>query len=282
MRAAARAVRLDGEVGANSVLVTGQLVCYFLAENWLTRRPLQAPTQHPLPHPYLLKILLRAYQPCPGFNSPCECMRWNPTEGHVPRAFCGATGRLDEVELVLVCAQPGDPYPNPNYPAIYTGKTKEEMLRATCQLDYHNLCNGTEPFERNIRYILDLCYPEMSFDDQMRRTWFTNSVKCSAPEECGDVPIRVCRECREWYLDKELALFPSVLLVVAVGQKPDKRLRDRREVEEVARGEGWCYWKSGELRVLRVVSATLIGVSRKKAEASWSQIPVWLKQNRQL
>jgi hypothetical protein len=37
-------------------------------------------------------------------------MRWAPEEGHVPRGFCGATGSPEDVRLVVVSAEPGDPH----------------------------------------------------------------------------------------------------------------------------------------------------------------------------
>jgi len=70
------------------------------------------------PNPRIIELLLTAYEPCPSFSSACKSMRWVPERGHIPRGFCGATGDLDEVDLVLVCAEPGDPHP---FPAIRAG-----------------------------------------------------------------------------------------------------------------------------------------------------------------
>lgn|SRR6266498_643166 len=55
----------------------------------------------------LIQSLLPAHAPCVHFSGACaEIMRWKPAQGHVPRGFCGATGNLEEVELVLVTAEP--------------------------------------------------------------------------------------------------------------------------------------------------------------------------------
>ena len=59
--------------------------------------------------PELLKIIEPAYAPCAHFTGACRTLRWDPGRGHIPRGFLGATGRLEDVKLVLVFAEPGDP-----------------------------------------------------------------------------------------------------------------------------------------------------------------------------
>jgi hypothetical protein len=66
----------------------------------------------------LHSILSPAYGPCPEFNDHCTKMRWNPQSGHVPRGFCGALGNLEEVQLILVFAEPGDPHPGEAHSGI--------------------------------------------------------------------------------------------------------------------------------------------------------------------
>jgi hypothetical protein len=61
-------------------------------------------------NPALAALLAPAYAPCVELRRACTEMRWNPEFGHVPRGFLGAAGRLKEVELVLVFAEPGDPH----------------------------------------------------------------------------------------------------------------------------------------------------------------------------
>jgi len=64
----------------------------------------------------LRELLLPAYAPCRHFDGNCHCVaRWDPGKGHVPRGFVGALGSLDEVKLVLVAAEPGDPLPGETY-----------------------------------------------------------------------------------------------------------------------------------------------------------------------
>ena len=57
----------------------------------------------------LIEILSPAYR-CPEFDGPCAGeMRWQPQAGHVPRGFAGAAGLIEDVELILLVAEPGDP-----------------------------------------------------------------------------------------------------------------------------------------------------------------------------
>ena len=67
-------------------------------------------TVHPRMNPKIEGVILKAYGPCPALAGACSEMQWDPARGHVPREFCGATGDLDEVKLVIVCAEPGDPH----------------------------------------------------------------------------------------------------------------------------------------------------------------------------
>lgn len=126
-----------------------------------------------LPHPTVLTVLDAAYQPCLGFGTVCTKMRWAPGSGHVPRGFAGALGPPDRVRLVLVTAEPGDPYPWETYP---TGPTPRDILEAACASVFRALETGTDLYHKNLRYILDGCFPGMPFREQFERIWITDSV----------------------------------------------------------------------------------------------------------
>jgi hypothetical protein len=175
-------------------------------------------------------LLLDAYRPCAEFAAACGAMRWSPATGHIPRGFCGALDGCDAVELVLVTAEPGDPHDAESYAQ---GRTPAEQLAASSDHSFHCLRNGRDLFHRNLRSILDHCYPDLSFEAQMVRVWITDSVKCSARREGGHVPAVVARACRERFLNRELALFPRAL-VVALGRKAQHRLRGRAGLLAVA------------------------------------------------
>lgn len=171
-------------------------------------------------------------------------MTWNPTTGHVPRGYFGATGEIHEVELVLVFAEPGDPHGRESYrPSDAVEETSS--YTASCFKD------GTDYFHRNMRMILDWCWPNLTFDEQMRKTWVTESVLCSAVVETGPVPAKVWRACRDAYLDKQLDLFDNAV-VVALGSKAAQRLKGRA--------------------FIRATSAAPPGCNHKGARESWQKI----------
>src|SRR5262245_5174835 len=130
-----------------------------------------------LPNPALLKILEAALQPCPAFAGVCSAMRWNPRAGHVPRGFAGALGGLDEVRLVLVTAEPGDPHAHESY---NPDGSPRAILEESASYVYGALRDSTDLFHRNLRYILNLCWPGEALNDQLRRAWLTDTVLCSA------------------------------------------------------------------------------------------------------
>jgi hypothetical protein len=165
-------------------------------------------------NPELISILSPAYEPCEGFKLGCGEMRWNPAIGHVPRGFTGASASVSDVELVLVFAEPGDPQPGESH----TG------LLSSYEFAYSAFATGMTLFHRNVRYILDSCWPRVSFDEQMQRTWLTESVLCSAVKEGGNVRAATVRECGQRYLAPQLAVIPNAI-VAALGGKAASRLR---------------------------------------------------------
>lgn len=180
-----------------------------------TSRP--APLSGPL-----AAALVGAYSPCPSFRGACSGeTRWDPEAGHVPRGFCGATGDLADVDLVLVCAEPGDPHPSERYDGQ---AAPAEIMRASSAYVYRCLRDGQDLFHRNVRLILDLCFPDVPFDEQLRRTWITDSVLCSATVESGRVRKVVWESCRRRYLEAQLALLPGAV-VAALGAKAYDRMR---------------------------------------------------------
>jgi len=145
-------------------------------------------------------------------------MRWEPNAGHIPRGFCGATSRLEDVQLVLVVAEPGNPQPDEHHAA-----SPNEAFQSAYDFAYASFRDGRDLFHRNIRHILDLCWPGDDFDAHMRRTWITESVLCSARTEGGNVPKAIGMACRALYLEKQLELVPNAV-VAALGSKAANRL----------------------------------------------------------
>jgi hypothetical protein len=171
-------------------------------------------------NPQLAELLLEAYHPCPAFRGVCAEMRWDPGSGHVPRGFCGGTGSLGQIALVLICAEPGDPHTHERH----HGSRPEELLQSAYNYAYECYRSGKDLFHRKVRLILDLCWPGMPVDAQLERVWMVDSVLCSARVESGPVPNAVARHCRGRYLERQLALMPQAV-VVALGGKAYARTR---------------------------------------------------------
>lgn len=193
----------------------------------------------------LTRVLAPAFEPCPEFKQACSTMRWAPSQGHVPRGFYGAFGSPSEVELVLVFAEPGDPH---------VGESHTGLCSA---YDYAGLAfsTGKDQFHRNVRLILDLCWPNLTFDEQMHRTWLTESVLCSATREGATVSPQATAACGTRYLKNQLALFSNAI-VVALGSKAQARLR-----------------QVGIQNFLAAYAAAPPGCNFKGALPSWQQIP---------
>ena len=205
-------------------------------------------------NPKIASVLAPAYLPCAEFKGACSEMRWQPEAGHVPRGFLGATGSLEDVELVLVFAEPGDPQPGESH----TG------LESAYEYATLGFGNGKDLFHRNVLRILGMCWPELSFEQQLRKAWLTESVLCSARTEGAPVSVPASRACGRRYLLAQLAMFPSAL-VVALGKKAQSRLQGL-----------------GVRSFLPVFAAAPPGCNRREALASWAQIPLEMERRRQL
>ena len=202
--------------------------------------------------PELREALIPAYAPCPAFAGGCSSMRWDPARGHVPRGFCGATGNVHDVGLVMVVAEPGDPHDHESHQG-----TPGSILDSAYSYAHDSFSNGRDAFHKNVRTVMDLCWPGLSYDEQMRRTWITESVLCSADRECGPVPPAVERECRKRYLERQLALL-SPALVVAFGLKARQRMRGIRDFHSAS-------------------AVAPPGANRRAARDSWAEIAAFVR-----
>lgn len=174
-----------------------------------------------LPNIELLDILEPAYSPCPSFFGACEkTATWRPRLGHVPRGFLGATGSVGDIELVLLIAEPGDPYENSAYDP---SRAAESFIAQAVDETYQCFDDKKDFFHRNIRSILELYFRDLDFDDQLRRTWITETYLCSAPEEGGSVPAAAEKACGETYLKAQLELLAK-RPIIALGDKAKKRV----------------------------------------------------------
>ena len=176
---------------------------------------------HSRPCRELVKILAPALEPCRHFAGACAGIaRWDPVHGHVPRGFTGGFGTLDQIELVLVVAEPGDPFTDERYDQK---SSPVEQVEKIAEFSYQALTTRDQ-FNTNLRRILNDCWPGLSLHDQMRRTWKAESYLCSAPRESGSVPRPSWSVCGRDYLARQLDLLAD-RAIVACGGKARDRIR---------------------------------------------------------
>lgn len=169
-----------------------------------------------LPNSELLVVLGEAYRPCGNFGT-CREARWEPRKGHVPRGFLGAVGRPDEVEVVMVFAEPGHPYDGHGFDEKLG---PEGLLRGGVEQTYDCFKNMTDQFHANARWFMSQLYPGLTFDEQLRHVWLTEGRLCSIDNEIGNVKDRTCAS---HYLRRQLAALPNAT-VVAFGGKAQRYL----------------------------------------------------------
>ena len=172
-----------------------------------------------LPSPELREVLSPSYSPCPGFEGSCKGIAtWNPRQGHVPRGFIGALGSLDEVQVVILVAEPGDPLPQESF------EFSDDLMAQTCRHTFKLLQTANLDYFRNLRFLLDRIFPKMELEQQLRKTWIIETYLCSAPKTTKNVPTRAERGCAEIFLMKQLELL-SGTPTIALGGKAQKRAR---------------------------------------------------------
>jgi hypothetical protein len=180
----------------------------------------------------LVHVLAPAFEPCTQFTNACaRFARWQPGDGHVPRGFIGALGELDEVEAVLVIAEPADPKPGESHVVVESDPVA--TIEGICRFVYDCFEHRVSPFHRFVREVLDLAYPRTQLAEQLRRIWITESVLCSAEHATASVARASEDACVRNYLAPQLALLPG-RVVIPFGEKA----RKRSERHGLARQEG--------------------------------------------
>ncbi len=172
------------------------------------------------PAPEFVGNLATAYR-CGSFDKACMSMRWNPEGGHIPRGYTGATGTLQDVSLVICLAEPGDPNRIERYDFL---SGAEQLVQTTAAGVAGAIAKGGRGFHGNLLYVIRACWPDLSFDEQLKRTWITEATLCSAQNTTKPVPKEIEFECASRYLKKQIALVPDAF-ILALGRKAEQRLR---------------------------------------------------------
>jgi len=171
-------------------------------------------------------VLLPSLGPCGHFSGACRgYARWQPDKGHVPRSYIGAWAGERNVQLVIVTAEPGEPSDGEGYSADGGSMMQEilafQMSALTAYIVRHR--GRPAPFHRNMRFILDACWPGSSLSEQLKKTWITAAVLCSAHKSGGPIPAQIEATCANTYLLPQLKLMPQAF-VLALGAKAARRL----------------------------------------------------------
>lgn len=165
--------------------------------------------------------------PCPHFAGVCAThCTWRPAAGHIPRGFVGGNGPSKNIRLILVNAEPGDPADDERYEEPSTEWVSSHSKIVEGMLENDSLRRGGRPapFHRNLRKILNLCWPEVPLARQLEVTWITEAVLCSARASGGKVIKEVERTCVETYLAPQIGILSNAF-VLALGGKAKARLR---------------------------------------------------------
>ncbi|WP_152986875.1 hypothetical protein [Pseudovibrio sp. POLY-S9] len=170
-----------------------------------------------LPGKKLQELMLPAYSPCIHFGA-CREAKFVPDSGHVPRGFLGATGALEEVELVMVFSRPGSPKHDERYQHT---NSSEQFLKQSSGFVYDCFNSCRSPFHKNARWFINQRYPGMSFDEQLRHVWLTNARLCSVLTK-----VRPSQDntCTNQFLRKQISLLPNAI-VVAFGDVAESYLK---------------------------------------------------------
>lgn len=170
-----------------------------------------------IPTDPLKSLLLEAYKPCRFFGG-CREAQWEPRSGHIPRGYVGAIGSVEDVEVVMVFSEPGHPHDG----ECYEVSLSPAGLMAACTAHaFDSFKHGTDLFHRNVRWFMSQLYPEMTFEEQLRRVWLTEGRLCSIDNEIGSTKDR---KCAANYLVRQIELLPNAT-VVAFGGKAKHYLK---------------------------------------------------------
>lgn len=174
-----------------------------------------------LPHRAILDLLREAYVPCQYFGT-CAQAVYDPKKGLVPRGYLGATASLNDVEAVIVLAEPGYPHPNESH----DGEDPDAIIRSTIRYTYKCYNEGKDDIHKNVRWFADRLFPEYesNFEKQLDKLWITESRLCSLDEDKETKNISKVERlrCTEYHALRQIQLFPNAQIILAGVSKAQK------------------------------------------------------------
>lgn len=171
----------------------------------------------------IASILQTALAPCPHLSGVCAGhAAWDPAHGYVPRGYLGATARARDVRLVLATAEPGEPDDGESYDGPPAAMLAVAAARLKAALEFER--NGTPaPFHRNLRKILNYCWPDDPLQRQLAKTWIAPVVLCSPLVPGKPIPRAMETTCGRTYFRRKIDLLGDVF-IVALGAKAHARI----------------------------------------------------------
>lgn len=167
-----------------------------------------------------------------------------------------ATASIALLSLVLLIAEPGNPYSSERH----AGSNPTEFIESVSAYAFEQYERRTDLIHRNMRGILDRCWPGQILREQLRKTWISETYLCSAVREGGSVPAASWRTCAKDYLGPQLRLLADRVVVV-LGKKAQQRAADFPFVH-----------KAG--------AVSPPGCNFPEARASWDAIPGYVAARR--
>lgn len=197
-----------------------------------------------LPATPLLDLMEGAYR-CPHFQS-CPEATYSPNQGLVPRGFIGATGKIDDIQAIFVLAEPGHPLNGETY-----ANDPATSIKQTLDHTYQSYRDGVNQLHKNVRMVMSMIWPRLSFDEQLRHVWITESRLCSIEKEIGNLNDKLCVAT---HLSKQFDLLPNAV-IVAFGSKAKSRICRAIDID------------SRSIQFCRALAPP--GCNRRDAPASW-------------
>lgn len=162
-----------------------------------------------LPNSKMLDVLRKAHK-CKYFGI-CAEAKYEPENGHVPRGYLGATGALEEVKVVIMLKEPGHPHSIEQH----IGSNPEDVLFSTIEYSYGCYDSRKDQLHKNVRDFIDALFPELTFDEQLKKVWITQSRLCSIDDEIGNIAISERRRCLQYNIVEQIKLLPNSEVVIS-------------------------------------------------------------------
>ena len=124
--------------------------------------------------------------PCEHFKGACKGVcHWCPKKGYVPRGYGTSARSINEIELVVVTAEPADPLDEEQYGADLDENFQSILNNFNVAMTGVVTRGGRKNmFHDRLCELLNIFWPNEALEEQMRRVWFTDSVLCS--KKCKD------------------------------------------------------------------------------------------------